>query len=70
VDRPWLAQYPAGVPAQIDVDACASLGDMLAATCTRFAERLAKTNSGKILRRELRDAAPAKAASAAPVEPA
>jgi long-chain acyl-CoA synthetase len=49
MDRPWLAQYPAGVPAQIDVDAHASLKDMLAASCTRFAELPAYSSMGTVL---------------------
>ena len=49
MDRPWLAQYPAGVPAQIDVGAYASLKDMLAASCTRFAERPAYSSMGTVL---------------------
>jgi len=46
MDRPWLAQYPAGVPAQIDADAYASLKDMLAASCARFAELPAYSSMG------------------------
>ena len=37
MDKPWLAQYPAGMPAQIDTRAFASLKDVLAASCARFA---------------------------------
>ena len=38
-NRPWLAQYPAGVPAEIDTRTFASLKDVLAASCARFADR-------------------------------
>jgi long-chain acyl-CoA synthetase len=49
MDRPWLAQYPAGVPAQIDVDAYASLKDMLVASCARYAELPAYSSMGTAL---------------------
>ena len=38
MDRPWLTQYPPGVPTRIDIDACASLKDLLASRCGRFAD--------------------------------
>jgi len=38
MERPWLAQYPAGIPAEIDLDRYASLNDMLATSCARFAD--------------------------------
>jgi len=37
MDKPWLSQYPAGVPAEIDIQQFSSLADMLTASCTRFA---------------------------------
>jgi long-chain acyl-CoA synthetase len=46
MDRPWLSQYPPGVPAQIDVHAYASLKDMLTASCTRFAGLPAYSSMG------------------------
>lgn len=46
MDRPWLAQYPPGVPAQIDVGTYASLSDLLAVTCRRFAELPAYSSMG------------------------
>jgi len=49
MDRPWLSQYPAGVPAQIDVGAYASLRDMQAASCARFAELPAYSSMGTVL---------------------
>jgi hypothetical protein len=36
--KPWLVQYPAGIPAEIDIHQFASLKDVLAASCTRFAD--------------------------------
>jgi long-chain acyl-CoA synthetase len=38
VNKPWLAQYPAGVPAEIDMQRFASLADVLSASCRRFAD--------------------------------
>ena len=55
MDRPWLSQYPAGVPAEIDVHRFASLKDMLASSCERFADRLAL--AWKIVRPEVRSVA-------------
>ena len=37
--RPWLQQYPPGVPAQARVDAFANLPDLLEAACRRFPQR-------------------------------
>jgi len=44
--RPWLSQYPAGVPADVDRDRFASLADVLVQTCARFAERPAFGSMG------------------------
>ena len=49
MDRPWLARYPAGVPAEIDIDEFASLKDVLAASCARFAELPAFSSMGTTL---------------------
>ena len=49
MDRPWLTQYPPGVPAEIDVDACASLKDLLASRCTLFADLPAYGSMGAVL---------------------
>ncbi len=46
MNRPWLSQYPPGVPAQIDIDGCASLKDLLASSCARFAELPAYSSMG------------------------
>jgi long-chain acyl-CoA synthetase len=47
--RPWLAQYPAGIPAGIDVDRFASLKDVLTASCARFAALPAFNSMGTVL---------------------
>jgi long-chain acyl-CoA synthetase len=63
MDRPWLSQYPPGVPAQIDVDAYASLKDMLASSCARFAALPAYSSMGTAMSfRQLDDASRAFAA--------
>jgi long-chain acyl-CoA synthetase len=47
--RPWLANYPPGVPAQIDVDEFRSIAHVLEVACERFAHRPAFANMGKTL---------------------
>ena len=47
--RPWLALYPAAVPAEIDFGTLASLKDVLGAGCTRFAERPAFNSMGTVM---------------------
>src|SRR5512134_2045543 len=49
MDKPWLAQYPAGVPAQIDVHKFASLKDMLARSCARFSDLPAYNSMGTVM---------------------
>ena len=49
MERPWLAQYPAGIPAEIDLDRYASLNDMLATSCARFADLPAFNSMGTVL---------------------
>ena len=36
--RPWLAQYPDGIPTEIELDEYASLKELLSITCGRFPE--------------------------------
>jgi long-chain acyl-CoA synthetase len=48
-ERPWLASYPAGVPAEIDVGAYSSIADLFEHTCDRFRHRPAFANMGKTL---------------------
>ena len=63
MDKPWLSQYPAGVPAEIDIQQFSSLVDMLAVTCMRFADLPAYCSMGASMRfRELDDASRAFAA--------
>ncbi len=63
MDKPWLSQYPAGVPADIDIHQYASLKDMLAASCARFADRPAYSSMGTVMSfRQLDDASRAFAA--------
>jgi long-chain acyl-CoA synthetase len=44
--KPWLAQYPTGIPAEIDPRAYRSLEHMRAASCERFAELPAYASMG------------------------
>ena len=44
--HPWLAQYPTGVPAEIDPGTFASLADVLATSCARFADLPAYRSMG------------------------
>ncbi|HEY0858006.1 MAG TPA: AMP-binding protein [Albitalea sp.] len=61
--KPWLAQYPAGVPAEIDIQQFASLKDVLASGCTRFADLPAYRSMGTAMSfRQLDDASRAFAA--------
>lgn len=63
MDKPWLAQYPAGVPAEIDTHQFASLKDVLAASCTRFADLPAYQSMDTVMTfRQLDDASRAFAA--------
>ncbi|MFN5994546.1 MAG: AMP-binding protein, partial [Betaproteobacteria bacterium] len=48
-DRPWLNEYPEGVPADIDPDAYASLKDVLNTACQRYDTQSAFTCMGKTL---------------------
>ena len=47
--RPWLAQYPPGVPAEIDVNEYPSIVAMFDEACQRYAQRPAFSNFGKTL---------------------
>ena len=46
MDRIWLQSYPAGMPAEVDLDAYASIPDFLAKTVARFAAKPAFHNLG------------------------
>ncbi len=63
MDKPWLTQYPAGVPAEIDMKRFASLIEMLSDSCTRFADLPAYRSMGATMTyRELDEASLAFAA--------
>jgi long-chain acyl-CoA synthetase len=47
MEKVWLKSYPPGVPAEIDVDAFRSIGDMFEQSCQRFGDRTAYVNMGK-----------------------
>ncbi|MFC4762085.1 long-chain-fatty-acid--CoA ligase [Dyella koreensis] len=48
-ERPWLAHYPDGVPAQIDINAYASVAAVLEEAFERFRDRPSFSNFGKQL---------------------
>jgi len=48
-ERPWLQSYPAGVPAEIDVDEFRSVAAVFDASVARFRDRPAYSNFGKVL---------------------
>ena len=61
--KPWLVQYPAGVPAEIDMQRFASLIDMQRDSCQRFADLPAYRSMGVAMSfRELDEASHAFAA--------
>ena len=45
--RPWLAQYPAGIPANVDVETHSTLKELITATSKTFANRPAFSCMGK-----------------------
>ena len=49
IERPWLASYPPGVPARINLDEYRSIAHVLEIACERFSHRPAFENMGKIL---------------------
>ncbi len=49
MERIWLKSYPPGVPADVDVDAYRSLGDLFETSVGRFGDRAAFINMGKAL---------------------
>ena len=46
MNKPWLTQYPAGVPTEIDIQRFASLVDMQSDSCIRFAHLPAYRSMG------------------------
>ncbi|MDQ3288569.1 MAG: long-chain fatty acid--CoA ligase [Pseudomonadota bacterium] len=49
IERPWLAQYPEGVPPQIDVDEYPSIVSVLDNAIEKYRDRSAFANFGKVL---------------------
>jgi long-chain acyl-CoA synthetase len=49
VERIWLKSYPPGVPADADIDGYANIGEILQATCRKFADLPAFTCMGTSL---------------------
>jgi long-chain acyl-CoA synthetase len=49
VDRIWLASYPEGVPATVDVGAYASVRELFEEVCAKYASRPAFTCMGKTI---------------------
>ncbi|MGH8155179.1 MAG: AMP-binding protein, partial [Rhodanobacteraceae bacterium] len=47
--RPWLANYPAGIPAAIDIDACPSIVAMFEQACARHPRKPAYSSFGVTL---------------------
>jgi len=57
MDKRWLAKYPQGIPAEVDVESYASLCEIFARSCERFADSPAYSNMGaSITYRELDEA--------------
>jgi long-chain acyl-CoA synthetase len=48
-ERPWLASYPPGVPAEIDVDEFPSIVSVLQTSLEKFRDRPAFANLGKVI---------------------
>jgi len=49
IERPWLASYPADVPAQINVDEFPSIVSVLSQACQRYNQNPAFSNYGRTL---------------------
>lgn len=47
--RPWLASYPQGVPAEIDLEQYRNIVSVLEDSCERFRQRPAFENMGKLI---------------------
>ncbi len=48
-ERPWLSSYPAGVPAEIDLDQFPSIVSVLESSFEQFRDKPAYSNLGKVL---------------------
>jgi len=49
MEKVWLASYPPGVPAEVDVDAYRSLGEIFEKSAARFADHAAFVAMGTVL---------------------
>ena len=49
IERPWLASYPANIPAEINVEEFPSIVSVLTQACASFRDNAAFTNLGKTL---------------------
>ena len=49
MEKIWLKSYPAGVPAEIDINEFESIGQLFDRSVRSFRERVAYTNMGKSL---------------------
>ncbi|HKJ16949.1 MAG TPA: AMP-binding protein [Xanthomonadales bacterium] len=47
MDKPWLSQYPEGIPAEIDLGQHSSVLDVFERSCRKFSDRVAFTCMGK-----------------------
>ncbi|HSH27498.1 MAG TPA: AMP-binding protein, partial [Wenzhouxiangella sp.] len=45
-DKPWLEEYPKGVPAEIDMDEFDSIVDVVNKSCNEFRDKVAYVNFG------------------------
>ncbi len=48
-DKPWLSEYPEGVPADIDMSEFSSVVDVIDSSCEKFRDQVAYVNFGKEL---------------------
>lgn len=46
IEKPWLKNYPEGVPEHIDLDGYRSIVDLLEQSCTKYKDRMAYHNMG------------------------
>ena len=49
MSRPWLANYPAGIPAEIDADEFSSINAVLDESLRRYPERPSFSNLGRTI---------------------
>jgi long-chain acyl-CoA synthetase len=47
VEKPWLSEYPEGVPSEIDISQFSSVLDVFEQSCQQYAERVAFTCMGR-----------------------